>query len=373
MIIFHEGLPRSGKSWEAMVFNLLPAVKAGRKVITNIEGIDLARIAEISKLPLPVIEMLVNCVYHDEERDVEKRIELQKASLIRDTEKDSLVIIDEIQNLFPSGRDKLSPEWMRYVTEHGHDGLDIILMGQDRRDCHNLWRRRINRVITFTKKTAVGMENHYKWEAHEATTPEKFKKISSGGRAYESKYFGMYSSHTNGTKNKGNYNDDRVNVFKTPGFKYGVPAFLVVLYFASSYIYGFFAPAEVVQKSTTPKVKTYSPPKPAPAASVPIPKQPAKPEAPPPIDVFDAMIANNRPRLTGVIFTKDKLIAQIDILNKSFHVQDSYTVVEIEDMGWTVSYRPSGLYVEKEGKKHIIRQWPIDKPGRVDRYTAARL
>ena len=47
MIIFHEGLPRSGKSYEAMVKHVLEALKQGRKVFAYVEGLNHEKIAEV--------------------------------------------------------------------------------------------------------------------------------------------------------------------------------------------------------------------------------------------------------------------------------------------------------------------------------------
>ena len=45
MIYFHEGLPGSGKSYEAMVHHMIPALRNRRRVVTNIHGINYEKIA----------------------------------------------------------------------------------------------------------------------------------------------------------------------------------------------------------------------------------------------------------------------------------------------------------------------------------------
>lgn len=375
MIIFHEGLPRSGKSYEACVYHLLPAVKEGRPVLTNIEGINCEKVASITGVPVRIVEQLITCIYHPEIEDVHARVEAQKQSFLECVQKDSLVIIDEIQNLFPSGREKLSSDWTRFITEHGHDGLDILIMGQDRRDCHNLWRRRIQRVITFTKQTAVGRDNNYTWVAYEATKPEVYKKINSGSRAYEKQYFGIYKSHTDGTKNKAAYSDDRINIFKTAGFKWGVPIFIGVLYFAIDFLGSFFNP-EVAQESQPVQVEA----KPvhvvqhqSPAVEnrpSPSPKPEEKPEYVP-IDLFDKMANKYRPRLSAYIRNENRFMALVDLYDSSYHIHDSYSVEALEAMGWSVAHSPAGLIVKKQDREYLVRPWPVDKPGRVDRDTIA--
>ncbi len=378
MIVFHEGLPGSGKSYEACVVHIIPALKAGRRVVTNIEGISHKKFSEITGIPEPIVQSMLKCVFHPEENDVEKRVDLQRKSFIDESGKDALIVIDEIQNLFPSGREKLSSDWMRYITEHRHDGLDIILMGQDRRDCHNVWRRRIQRVITFTKQTALGRDGHYTWVAFEATKPEVYKKISAGSRSYDKKFFGLYASHTSGTKNTDPYKDDRVNIFKGAGFKWGIPAAVVVGFFAVSHLQNFFSPAEASEPEVT--AVQYSVPVDKPASGQPVnvsaPPGPAVPEPEPeyqPVDQFDDMANQYRPRLAGVAYAGDKVIAQVDIHDNSYHVKDSYTLAALEDMGWNYEYRPSGLLLTKSDRRYLVRPWPIDKFGKVDRHTTAQL
>ena len=346
MIVFHEGLPGSGKSYEACAMHILPALDKGRRVVTNIEGINHAKFAELLHIPELDLKDRLICVFdHD--------IEIQKENFLRESGKDALIIIDEIQNLFPSERQKLPPEWNRYVSEHRHDGLDIVLMGQDRRDCHSMWRRRIQRVITFNKLSAVGQDNRYRWQCLEATRPEKYKAVTSGVRSYDSKYFGLYASHTQGTDNKNVYSDDRANVLKNKNLKLVLFVIPVLIYFAVSTLYDFFNP------DAPQIVKTEKLPEPEKGQFISLSEPtadslntaPMVEVEPPPIDIFDQYAKQYRLRLSALVIASEAL----------------------RDMGWSVSYRDSGLYITKQGITHIARAWPIDKFGRVDNDTLATL
>lgn len=386
MIVFHEGLPRSGKSYEACVYHILPALKQGRRVVTNIEGINHEKFAELSGLPLPVVKMLLVEVYHGDARTLDERFEKQRSSILKESGKDSLVVIDEIQNLFPSGREKLSDDWMRYISEHGHDGLDIVLMGQDRRDCHVVWRRRVQRVITFTKQTAIGRDGNYTWAAYEATRPEVFKKISSGSRSYDSQFFGLYKSHTDGTSNKDVYADDRINIFKTPQFRYGIPAALMVAGYAVWFLVGFFTPdAELSQQANSRAVQSsvqYLPAdgrirkeEPVSVVAAQVESEPPEP-AYEPIDIFDELAHRYRARLAAVVVSHEtgKVAANVEILSAgSFHLQDVFDLAALVDMGWEYDYRPSGLVLTKQDRRYLVRPWPIDRFGQVDSHTVGKL
>lgn len=373
MIVFHEGLPGAGKSFEAIVHHILPALAQGRRVVTNIEGINHARFAELLNLSIDKVQDQLRCIYTPD-------IEEQKQAFLDNSGKDALIVIDEIQNLFPSDRSKLSEQWNKYISEHRHEGLDILLMGQDRRDCHNMWRRRIQRVVVFLKLSAVGQDNRYKWEVHEATRPEKYKLVTSGTRTYEKIYFSLYSSHTVGTENVDNYKDKRAIIFKSKGFQYGLPVFICVFFYAIYHLSGFFTPAEV--QASTPPVAKQSKQLPSQANNVRYNSRPKKVVPPPkpefkPLDVFDDYANKNRLRfsayISGIHNGTKKSLGYIDVLNKSYHKQDRFEISEIVALGWTVTNERYGLLIKKGDRHYVARPWPIDKNGMVDRDTRGQL
>lgn len=369
MIVFHEGLPGAGKSYEACAMHILPAVEKGRRVVTNIEGINHEKFSELTHIPLLDLREQLICVFdHD--------IEEQKRLFLEYSGKDALIIIDEIQNLFPQERAKLNEDWNRYISEHRHDGLDIVLMGQDRRDCHNMWRRRIQRVITFNKLSAVGSDKRYRWECLEATGREKFKKVTSGIRSYDPKYFGLYKSHTDGTSNTSVYVDKRANVLNNKSLRFAIVGAVVACFFAISFLIDFFTPDEEI---ATPATRIEHKEAPAPVHKpeykyvADVPPEPIEPE---PIDLFDDYAKKYRVRLAALIYSTsspENIYAQVDLLDASYHKKETFTLSGLRDMGWSIKYRESGLYITKQGVTHIARPWPIDKFGRVDQNTANQL
>lgn len=233
MLIFHEGLPGSGKSYEALISHIIPSIKKGRKVFARINGLNYEKIAELTERTVEEVQQLLIHVPEEHVLEIHEHVE-----------NDSMVIIDELQNFFPTGRGKLSDGITKFVTEHRHRGLDIVAMGQNLPDVHNLWRRRTQRKIQFLKLDMVGQENRYKWTAYQGAPNAKgdisFTKIKSGIRKYEKKYFGSYASHQSDTENTENYGDDRLNLFKTKTFTTVIPIFLVLCGFAIYYLTSFF-------------------------------------------------------------------------------------------------------------------------------------
>lgn len=364
MIVFHEGLPGSGKSYEACASHILPALTSGRMVYTNIKGINHKKFSELSNLPLPIVERMLIC-FHDNDLDKQRQSILQ-------TPKNALLIIDEIQDLYPVDRKKLDDQTTVFVTQHRHLSVDIILMGQDRRDVHALWRRRIQRVITFLKLDAVGASKSYRWILFEAVRPEKFKEVSKGVKKYDSKYFGLYASYEEGAELKSSYVDKRGNILKTKGFTVYLPLFIIVFVYACFHLYGFFYP-DIPQDLT---VKTEN------VSTVPVKNvtqqqanvKPVKPEYVP-VDIFDKSAHDKRLRLSAYIVSEHRgMLANVDLIDSSGHVFDTFTLLQLRQLGWVCQLYGYGLQISKGKIVYVARAFPLsDNYGRVNRTTRETL
>ena len=107
---------------------------------------------------------------------------------------------------------------------------------------HVFWRDRIQRLIYFKKLSALGSESRYQWQMQEKSGPNSWAKMGTGVRSYERKYFGVYKSHTDGTTNTGNLQDERAVIWNRPAVRYGIPLVLAIglgaAWFASSLFTG---------------------------------------------------------------------------------------------------------------------------------------
>lgn len=190
MLIFHEGLPGSGKSYAAIKDHVVPALRKGRKVFAYIEGLEHDRIA------------LVAGITPERCRELLFQVTREQVPVIYSVvENDAFVVIDELQNHWPTNRQRLGAEITQFITEHRHRGLDILCMGQVLNDCHTMWRNRVDQLVFFYNRDAVGKPNEYKWSVRKRGSDMKFQEVTSGVAAYDPDYFGTYASHTEGTEN----------------------------------------------------------------------------------------------------------------------------------------------------------------------------
>jgi zona occludens toxin len=236
-------------------------------------------------------------------------------------------------------------------------------MGQDLRDCHSVWKRRVSQKVVCTKLDAIGMEKRYSWTVYKAVTGEKFKKVSNGVSIYDEKYFGLYASHDSETTNFENYKDERANLLKTPLFKYGFPACAVVLFFAVRYLYGFFHSAPVSVASTS----SLSPISVASASVIPAPAPVVLLKEPPkPVSYVEELSKRYKPRLSGLVTVGPAyFIALIEFLDESYHVKEHFSSKELIAMGWTVTRAGYGVELSQRDVRIVVRQWPVDPFGRV--------
>jgi zona occludens toxin len=386
MIIFHEGMPRSGKSYAAMKDHIIPALKKGRAVYARLNGLNYPQIADLAGL--------------DEARCRELLVEITEEQVPNldalAFPQDCFIVIDELQNYFPDSRGQLKPEIRKWIAEHGHHGWDVLIMGQVLKDCHKNWINRTNRKVQFYKKDVVGKDNEYKWVMYNGTPDKngnvKFNEVSSGDAKYDPAYFGTYKSHSDGTENKGVYSDERANVFKTPFFRKWLPIYAVVALVALGVLINFFnggmvpdKPAPVTTKpesaitATAPAGEVvqvrYEGGRPVAVHAAAMPARDVALQPEPPLDLIDDLTTNHRIRATGFF----KFGSRSGVLVEWYDADRIYHRLndeQIRALGWVVwvAYDQQLVRIEKAGKTYVATSWPQhDQEGRVSVQVNQRL
>lgn len=371
MIVFHEGLPRAGKTWEAMMYMALPALKKGRHVTTNVKGVSFGKIAELLEMELETVEALITICPWESSKNIHAF-----------AKNDGLVILDEVQDFFPPNC-KLDAEQTEFITQHGQRGIDIVLCGQSYRNVHVFWRDRIQRLIYFKKLSALGSESRYQWQMQEKSGPNSWAKMGTGVRSYEPKYFGVYKSHTDGTTNTGNLQDDRAVIWKRPAIRYGIPAVLAVgvcaLWFASSIFTGKTdITGQGVQASPAQHAVASAPSAEKIAGAV---TQSAvqveeghtirEPVTLPPDQYVLAMAKKYRPRLAAYMTMKGRVDGLIEFRDESYKVREQMRIAQLVQFGWGFEERDGYVLMTRNNEKGvkdtiIVTAWPIDEWGRAN-------
>ncbi|MDW5415654.1 zonular occludens toxin domain-containing protein [Iodobacter sp. CM08] len=218
----YAGLQGSGKSFEVVSSVILEAILKGRRVVTNVAGINEDKIHEYlvnNKNAEP--EALGSIIHVTNER-------ISQACFFPDEEKPDLesvvkggdlVAVDEAWRFWGTDNGKLSHEHMQYFRMHRHYvhpstavACDVVLMTQDVTGLH----RSVKNVIEFTfrmqKHKSLGFSKRYRVDIYEGWKLNSKTRIDSRQKTYDPKIFPLYQSYTGGHGQE-TVIDKRQNIF----------------------------------------------------------------------------------------------------------------------------------------------------------------
>ncbi|OGB13075.1 MAG: hypothetical protein A2W72_16150 [Burkholderiales bacterium RIFCSPLOWO2_12_67_14] len=366
MIFVHEGLPRSGKSYEAVVRRIIPALQSGRQCVTNIEGIDHDKVAEVTGLPVDDVRPLLRCLTDDE---------LSKVPTLG--LKNCLLVLDEVQNYWGT-RARLGPEMVKWVAEHGHHGVDVILMTQDIKDLHVIWRRRVEIRQVTLKLTGVGKPNSYSVTTYRGKGSELYEKVGTKVVTYDPKYFGTYKSYSDSDVSTDVYKDSRASVWGSSLFRVVIPGALVAALWGAWTLWGYFHPVA----SPDAKKPAQAAPAGRPAASpatIPAPartmaltavqesmkKQLALAElaARPATELLAQLGSEYRIRLAGVVQRAGRPAAGVvEWYADGARVYHRMTFDDLRALGAVLTVGESHVVVRYGEAQYLATSWPVDDP-----------
>ncbi|VVE18466.1 Zonular occludens toxin [Pandoraea iniqua] len=246
----YTGLMGSGKSYEVVSSVIVPAVLAGRRVVTNIDGINpeaiYAYCTDVKKanvatlgpvIPISNTDVLKDGFFPDETKpDAES---LVKAG--------DLVAIDEAWE-FWSVSHKISPEHMRFFRMHRHyvdpeTGLscDVALMIQSITDLHRQLRSVIEVTFVTKKLKELGLGNRYRVEMFGGGRITKAARFGTTTTTYDKAIFPLYQSYAGGS-GKERAIDARQNMLRNPKLWMTAVLFLACWIGVGMFLWRFFHP-----------------------------------------------------------------------------------------------------------------------------------
>lgn len=375
-ILFHEGLPRSGKSYEAMANIVIPWLKKGQEVVAYIEGLDSPecqqRIAEAAEIPLERVQALLFPLTRDDMRprtikDSRGKEVQTDGTWIEKTRDNALHVFDEAQNWW-GNRVKATPELTQFVTEHGHRGITVLLMGQSLKDVHALWRRRVDQKFVFLKLTALGTSKRYRVTVYKGQGNDEFVKVSDRVAKYDSRFFGTYKSHVGDDTITDTYTDDRINVLKTGAFKWGIPLALLLAIWGGSTAWDFFHPERLQEPApaVAPQAGGAVIPSRPPVSreTAPAPAPPAKPKSVQERHFLE-LTENARPRLVGLISRPDRVDGVVEWVEPGARVVERMSLDQIRVLGVAVMQMGAAVRLSVGDWDVLVTMWPTEAEGRV--------
>lgn len=250
-IVGYSGLPGSGKSYGVVENVVIPALEAGRHIITNIP-LKLGRLAD--DYPQGKVTMFDNKEAEDDSRFFD--LERHPAGVIW--------IIDEAWRFWKSGMKATNiPQCQKeFFTEHRHnvgpDGRtnEIVLVTQDLAQLCAFVRGLVEETYRAVKLTAIGQKNKYRVDVYmgAATGQKPGQPMRQLFGSYKPEIYQYYKSHT---RNKTDFAagmeekaDDRANVLKHPLIKFGIPISILIMALGAWKAVAYFSPEDHTDETT---------------------------------------------------------------------------------------------------------------------------
>lgn len=224
-ISLYIGKQGAGKSYEIVKSVIIPAIAKGRRVVTNVYGLDEVKIHDYCirhKLCTSESAMMGKVILVDNER-------IMKPDFypVMDSDRETLckagdvVIIDECNRFFSTDA-KLSPDVRSFAAEHRHfvspeTGFttDFILINQGLSTIPRYFKERIDYVYRMKKLDIVyGFKKKYRVDVFSGTRLVKDSFLNSYINTYDPEIYPLYKSFHGDIQGTEDKTDGRNVLFK---------------------------------------------------------------------------------------------------------------------------------------------------------------
>lgn len=280
-ITSYNGPPGAGKSYAMITQVLVPGVAAGRRVVTNISGVQPDKVLEYCAKKWPDKELgevvlfdgkdalLPNFFPTEETGDAETFIK-----------GGDLLIFDEwrltFKNKGPVGSPDLEPflRWHRHLVDDKGRATDVVIGTQILTDIHRDFRALVEGSFKFRKLSAVGLKNSYQWDAYDGHLQPKGEGVSKGNGKYKPEIFALYQSYATEGEGKELNTDNRRSFWSASIFVIMGGIFLMFVLGGWGVAHFFAAPDKPAGNITSTSYPAGVAPGPVPAGAIPRARSP---------------------------------------------------------------------------------------------------
>lgn len=260
-IKLYTGLQGSGKSYEVVSVVILGALREGRRVVSNIAGLNYEGMRELL-IGEGVPELRIGTLYQIHHDDVYKenffRTDTDEKNGIETIiQPGDVVCIDEIWRFWETPK-QVTPRTQNFFRMHRHMvhpdtnfACEIVLITQSVDDVIRKIRSVVETTYVMTKHIELGTDKHYRIDIYSRAITHRVMPINSYQKSYDSKYYGLYKSHSvaeEGVDAVEKSIGRKATIWNKPIIKFGIP--LSIVFFCVSFflLWRFFHPAEQSKK-----------------------------------------------------------------------------------------------------------------------------
>jgi zona occludens toxin len=229
----YVGEPGSGKTYEVVTEVVLPALREGRRVMSNIRGLHYEEMRaylmdDCGVAPEAIGEILTVAV-EDPGKESFFYTESNRDSVVRPGD---LVILDECWRWFGVGMpiNKAMFEFFRmhrqYVDGKGVS-CDVVLISQSIQDIDRKVKVVVEKHFRMEKYKAFGSKKRYSVEMFNGYRVSNNNRVRLMARRYNPKFYPFYSSYA-GKGGDEREVDRRFNIWRSPFFLVAIPCALML-------------------------------------------------------------------------------------------------------------------------------------------------
>ncbi|HAJ2335985.1 TPA: zonular occludens toxin [Escherichia coli] len=254
-ITAYIGVPGSGKSYEVVKSVIIPAIASGRRVVSNIYGLNYEAIIQYCYKNKLISDNISpgEIIHVENERVISPDFYPVKGNQHKSLcQPGDLIILDECHRFFTSDK-SLSSDARIFAAEHRHyadettgQTCDLVLINQALTTLPRFLRERIEQ--TFRMKKLIGLSHKsYRVDIFDGSKTTKSAHLSNYVCRYSKDIFPLYSSHdVNGAVET--RTDARAVLFKPQIILLFVFLILLSIYLFFSYFLPFFSPQQKTEK-----------------------------------------------------------------------------------------------------------------------------
>lgn len=249
----YVGVPGSGKSYEVVKSVILPAIMSGRRVVSNVYGLDEEKIRQYLLKNNRKLreEQLGKLIYVDNEQCLDPKFLPSMEDQDTFCQAGDLIVIDEVWRIWGSDKD-IPKNHRSFIAEHRHFAhsetgvtCDLVVINQDVAQIPRFIKDRIETTYRMQKHVALGFRNRYRVDVFQGIKLFKSNRMNFYQEKYNKDIFELYKSYEN-TNAVESVTDKRQSIFSsTKALVYiiATPIFIIVsAYFVYDYFSQYLSP-----------------------------------------------------------------------------------------------------------------------------------
>lgn len=243
----YVGVPGSGKSYEVVKSVILPAIQSGRRVVSNVYGLNEEKIHQylLKNNKKLKEEQLGELIYVSNEQCLDPNFLPSMEEQDTFCKAGDLIVIDEVWRIWGSDKD-IPKNHRSFIAEHRHFShpdtgvtCDLVVINQDVAQIPRFIKDRIETTYRMQKHVSLGFRNRYRVDVFQGVKLFKSNRMNYYQEKYDNEIFELYKSYES-TNAKESVTDKRQSIFSSKKILLYMVITPVVIAVSAYFVYDYF-------------------------------------------------------------------------------------------------------------------------------------